>query len=72
MPHAHQIDPAAMSYEQAVAELESIIDSIERGNVGLEESIAAYRRGTALLKRCRAILEVAQQQVQELTAGEEG
>ena len=64
-------DPATLSYEQAVAELEAIIDRIERGEVGLERSISEYRRGTDLLKRCRAILDAAEQQVQELTAGEE-
>ncbi len=63
--------PAALSYEQAVAELEAIIDRIERGEVGLEQSISEYRRGTELLKRCRAILDVAEQQVQDLTAGED-
>lgn len=70
-PRPGPADPAGLSYEQAVAELEAIIDRIERGEVGLEQSISEYRRGTELLKRCRAILEVAEQQVQELTAGEE-
>ena len=58
----------SMSYEQALAELESLIDRIERGEIGLEESLAEYRRGAALLKRCRAILETAEQQIEQLTA----
>ncbi|MHC4415303.1 MAG: exodeoxyribonuclease VII small subunit [Planctomycetota bacterium] len=63
--------PEEMSYEQAIAELESIIERIEQGEVGLEESLAEYRRGAALLKRCRGILEAAEQQIEEV-GGEEG
>lgn len=64
-------DPEGMSYEEAIGELESIIDSIERGDVGLEESLAHHRRGTLLLKRCRAILERAEQEVEHLTGEDE-
>ena len=65
--------PDSMSYEQAIGELESLIQRIEQGEVGLEESLAEYRRGAALLKRCRSILETAQVQIEELTAdGAEG
>ncbi len=60
--------PQKMSYEQAIEELESIIERIEQGQVGLQESLTEYRRGAALLKRCRGILDVAEQQVQRMTA----
>ncbi len=60
--------PATLSYEQAIGELESLIERIEQGEVGLEQSLAEYRRGAALLKRCRSILETAQQQIEEFTA----
>lgn len=56
-----------MSFEEALAQLEKIIDRIESGKVGLEESIGEYERGAALLKRCRAILDRAEQRVTELT-----
>jgi exodeoxyribonuclease VII small subunit len=52
-----------MSFEAAMRELESIIDSIERGELGLEESLAARRRGEILIRRCRSILEVAEQEL---------
>ncbi len=58
----------SMTYEQALAELEALIERIERGEIGLEESLAEYRRGTALLTRCRAILDTAEQQIEQLTA----
>ena len=58
----------SMTYEQALAELEALIERIERGEIGLEESLAEYRRGAALLTRCRAILDTAEQQIEQLTA----
>ncbi len=58
----------SMTYEQALAELEALIERIERGEIGLEESLAEYRRAAALLKRCRAILETAEQQIEQLKA----
>ncbi|MFO0873314.1 MAG: exodeoxyribonuclease VII small subunit [Phycisphaerales bacterium] len=61
-----------VSFEAAMGELESIIDRIEQGEVGLEESLRQFRRGDALVKRCRAILDVAEQQVKELVADDSG
>ncbi len=60
----------SLTYEQALGELEALIERIEQGEIGLEQSLAEYRRGAALLKRCRAILETAEQQIDELTADE--
>jgi exodeoxyribonuclease VII small subunit len=59
--------PGQMRYEQAVEELESIIERIEKGEIGLEESLTAYKRGSSLIKRCREILDSAEQQVEQLT-----
>lgn len=61
---------AAMTYEQAVEALEEIIDRIEQGEIGLEQSIAEYRRGVLLLRRCEAVIGAAEQQVKELSLGE--
>ncbi len=60
------IDPA-MTFEQAQAELETLIGKIESGQIGLEESMAAHERGTALLRHCRAILDKAEQSFSDLT-----
>ena len=43
----------ALSFEDALAGLEEIADEIERGEIGLEESIAKYEKGMKLLQRCR-------------------
>ena len=64
-------DPVTLTYEQAIEELESIIARIEHGEIGLEDSLAQYRRGAALLKRCRAIIESAENEIKEL-GGDEG
>jgi exodeoxyribonuclease VII small subunit len=60
--------PAELSFEAALEQVEGIIDRIERGEVGLEESLSEYERGVELIKRCRAILRRAEQRVEELTA----
>jgi len=40
------------TFESAVAELEKIVDSMESGQLSLEESLASYKRGAELLKFC--------------------
>lgn len=55
------------SFEQSLEDLESIIARVESGEVGLEKSIEEYERGVELIKRCRAILERAEQRIQHLS-----
>ena len=61
---------ADMKFEAAVAELEDIVASMEGGKLELEASIAAYRRGMALMKHCQAQLADAEQQIRILENGE--
>ncbi len=56
---------AELTFEQAMEELELIIDRIERGEIGLEESLAQRKRGDALVKRCRTVLDAAEQELQQ-------
>lgn len=63
-------DAESMGFEDAVAELESIIGRIDSGEVGLEASLDAYRRGAALVRRCRAILDSAQQEIERISAAD--
>ena len=60
--------PLPAGFEQAVAELESIVQAMESGNLTLEASLAAYRRGAALAAHCRDLLAAVQQQVSVLEA----
>ena len=57
------------SLEAALAELEKIVSSMEDGQLPLERSLAAYKRGAELLKYCQAALQDAQQQVKMLENG---
>lgn len=59
-------------FEEAVEQLEQIIEQIESGEVGLEESLLRYEQGMKLIARCQAILNKAQQRIAELTADPDG
>lgn len=59
---------AALGYEAAVERLEELIDRIESGELGLEESVAAYEEGMALRRHCETIQAQAEQRVRELSA----
>lgn len=59
-----------MSFEQATEELEAIINRIEEGEIGLEQSLAERKRGEHLIRRCRAILDAAEQELEQAAAPE--
>ena len=59
-------------FEDAISQLETIIDQIESGQIGLEESITQYERGMKLVTRCQSILDDARRRIAELTAGPGG
>ncbi|MDQ0302306.1 exodeoxyribonuclease VII small subunit [Ancylobacter polymorphus] len=65
-------DVNALSFEKALAELETIVAKLEGGNVPLEESIALYARGEALKARCDALLKDAEARVEKITLGADG
>jgi exodeoxyribonuclease VII small subunit len=54
-----------LSFEAAVAELESIVEHIEAGELPLEVSMQRHRRGRALVQRCRSMLEVAETELEQ-------
>ena len=57
------------SFEAALAEIENIVAAMEAGQLPLEQSLSAYKRGAELLQYCQARLQEAQQQVKFLEAG---
>lgn len=63
-------DPAKMSFEDAIEELEQIIDRIESGDIGLEKSLSERKRGDELIKRCRSVLDAAEQELKQIDAAE--
>lgn len=60
------------TFEQALGKLEKIVEQIEAGQIGLEESIARYEEGIKLIKQCRSILDVAEKRIQLLKKAEGG
>jgi exodeoxyribonuclease VII small subunit len=59
---------APATFEAALKELESLVAGLESGNLTLEQSLAAHRRGLELARYCQATLAQAQQQVRVLEA----
>jgi exodeoxyribonuclease VII small subunit len=57
------------TFEAALAELETIVTTMEGGQLPLAEALAAYQRGAELLQYCQAALKDAEQQVQVLERG---
>lgn len=69
---ATDADIAAMSFEQAMKELETVVGQLERGEVPLDASIRLYERGAALKARCAALLKEAEERVEKITLGADG
>ena len=65
-------DIAAMNFEVALAELESIVQDLEGGQVDLDASIALYSRGALLKRHCEAKLNAASEQVEKIVADDAG
>ena len=61
-----QPDVSALSFEQAVEELERIVSALERGDVALDKSIEIYERGEALKKHCEALLNAAENRIEKI------
>jgi exodeoxyribonuclease VII small subunit len=57
---------AAVSFEEAMAELATLVAQMEAGQLPLEASVAAYARGSELVKFCAAQLEKVESQVKVL------
>lgn len=65
-------DIEALSFEQALAELERIVGQLESGQAPLEQSIALYERGAKLKLHCEARLEAARLRVEKIVMGAGG
>src|ERR1700716_332214 len=65
-------DIAAMSFEDALAELEQIVRRLEAGQVKLDEAIQCYERGAQLKSHCEQKLNEAQQRVDRIVIGPNG
>ncbi len=65
-------DIKAMSFEQALAALERIVDDLEKGDVPLDQSIRIYERGEALKAHCDRLLKSAEDKVEKIRLSRDG
>jgi exodeoxyribonuclease VII small subunit len=66
MPKKPVSEPASASFESAMAELDQLVAKMESGELPLEASVAAYKRGSELVQYCAAQLERVEKQVKVL------
>lgn len=69
--NAHS-DIKAMSFEDALSELEKIVAQLEGGKAPLQESIAIYERGEALKTHCESLLKAAEARIEKITLDRDG
>ena len=69
---AAKSDIEKLSFEEALAQLEKIVTSLESGDVELEKSIDLYERGNALKAHCEARLKAAEAKVEKIRLSESG
>lgn len=65
-------DVKSMSFEQALNELEQIVQKLEGGKAPLAESISIYERGEALKGHCEALLKTAEARIEKITLSRDG
>ncbi|PTS88088.1 MULTISPECIES: exodeoxyribonuclease VII small subunit [unclassified Caulobacter] len=71
-PKSLDADLAGLSFEQALAELETIVSRLESGQAPLEQSIDLYERGAILKAHCEKKLEAARLKVEKIVLGQGG
>ncbi len=60
------------SFEQAMAQLEKIVQAIESGEVPLAQALAQYEQGIELISYCQKVLSEAEQKIAKLSKGLDG
>ena len=58
--------PKSPDFEEALAELEGLVEKLERGDLPLDEALKVFERGVALTRHCQSSLQAAQQKVEIL------
>lgn len=73
-PAAHPADSdiANLSFEDALAELETIVRQLESGDAPLDRSVELFARGDALRAQCEKLLKAAEMRIQQVRADSEG
>ena len=63
---------ASLSFEAALAELETVVRALEQGTAPLDQSIDLYQRGDSLKRHCEARLKAAQARIEQISLGPDG
>lgn len=63
---------SSQSFEQALAELESLVKNMDSGELSLEASLQAFEKGVGLIRQCQNQLQQAELKVQQLLESEDG
>jgi exodeoxyribonuclease VII small subunit len=66
------MDPTIKDFESAIAELESIVKTLEEGDLALEKSLDLFERGVQLSRFCHSKLEDAERRIEMLAKDETG
>lgn len=66
-PPEGDLQETPLRFEEAMAELEKLVERLERGNLGLDEALAEYEKGVRLIRHCRNLLKHAEQRIELLT-----
>jgi exodeoxyribonuclease VII small subunit len=66
MPKKTDAPAAPVNFEAAMTELDALVEKMEAGQLPLEDSLAAYQRGTELLRHCEKVLADAEQRIKVL------
>ena len=72
MVQAKEKDVAALSFEDALKELEDIVRNLEQGKAKLDDAIAAYERGAKLKRHCEEKLREAKMKIDRIEIGPGG
>jgi len=71
-PPLTEKDINSPSFEEALTELESLVETLEHGELSLEESLKTFERGVKLTRTCQDALKQAEQKIQILSGKESG
>ncbi len=72
MAKKNTVQAVPQSFELAISELEAILGAMEGDQIGLEDSLLKYERGTYLLQWCRGVLGEAEKKIQIISQGAGG
>ncbi|WP_428389720.1 exodeoxyribonuclease VII small subunit [Mucisphaera sp.] len=72
MAESKPVPAKNLSFEEALNELEGLVEAIEAGEIGLEDVLKRYERGVGLIHRCKDVLNRAEQKLAKLRIDEQG